>query len=484
VSVIYDTFRKIERNKMDQERTELNRVRTNAGDDPRAVLANRVRKKRPFKVLTVTSNKGGVGKTTISTNLAVYFRALREDLPILILGMDDQSQLDRMFALDDAEPEHTVATGLRAGTFKNIIRLGQYGVHYVPSAMNASELKQEISNPMTLLETLERTDFHGLVIVDTKSDLEILTRNAVAASDLLLVPVKNDTSLQEAKKVFGMLGEWGWPQERARIVLSMIDRRIKYRQAGDEMDVLGLLLQEIRKLGYPLLESFISGSPKVESLSTNPAGRVNSVLQGAAGSIVHKQLHHVASEVLALLDEVGNAAAVLDAPNEVSPPTDEEVEPEFEDGQLTVRVQPAPVPIARIELESVAAPAVAPAPAPAPAQAQAPAAARRVEFIRPAAQAPTTPNIADMIRGTSPSRSREHLQAVPEPAPAPIPEATLEAGPEGDPTPEESRDAFREARVLIDRWKRQSSAKNPFSARSIWRRNRTFQIEKDKTGTR
>jgi hypothetical protein len=108
VSVIYDTFRKIERNKMDQERTELNRVRTNAGDDPRAVLANRVRKKRPFKVLTVTSNKGGVGKTTISTNLAVYFRALREDLPILILGMDDQSQLDRMFALDDAEPEHTV----------------------------------------------------------------------------------------------------------------------------------------------------------------------------------------------------------------------------------------------------------------------------------------------------------------------------------------------------------------------------------------
>ena len=81
-----------------------------------------------------------------------------------------------------------------------------------------------------------------------------------------------------------------------------------------------------------------------------------------------------------------------------------------------------------------------------------------------------------MIRGTSPSpRPREHLQAVPEPG-APVPES--------DPTPEESRDAFREARVLIDRWKRQSSAKNPFSARSIWRRNRTFQIEKEKTGTK
>lgn len=466
MSVIYDTFRKIEREKVDMGQAALSRVRENAGDDARSALANRVRKQRSFKVLTVTSNKGGVGKTTISTNLAVYFRALREDLPILILGMDDQSQLDRMFALDDAPPEHTVATGLRAGTFRNIIRLGQYGVHYVPSAMNASELKQEITSPMVLLETLERTGWNGLVIVDTKSDLEILTQNAVAASDLLLVPVKNDTSLQEAKKVFGVLKDWGWPQDRARIVLSMIDRRIKYRQAGDELDILGLLLQEIRKLGYPLLESFISGSPKVESLSTNPQGRVNSVLQGAAGSIVHRQLHHVASEVLALLDEVGTSGAMLEAPLTVAPPTEEEVEPDEEDCTLTISMPerapaaaPAPAPTVRLERVAPVVPVTRAVPPP-------PAAA-------PATPAPApTPNIADMIRGTSssavrqePVAPRDHLKPV----------AAVE--------PEESRDAFREARVLIDRWKKQSSARNPFSARSIWRRNRRFDIDKEQTGT-
>jgi hypothetical protein len=308
--------------------------------------------------------------------------------------------------------------------------------------------------------------------------------------------VKNDTSLQEAKKVFRMLSEWGWPQERARIVLSMIDRRIKYRQAGDEMDILGLLLQEIRKLDLPLLESFISGSPKVESLSTNPAGRVNSVLKGAASSIVHKQMHHVASEVLALLDEVGNVASVLDGPGELAPPTDEEVEPDPQDGQLTVHLAPAPpvsapVPIGRIKPQSVVRPVsfVAPSVAPVVETAQIPEAEPMQEVIaRAAASAPTqappapaqapamavssTPNIADMIRRTSPSsRVQDPLQAVPEPDVEP------------DPTSEESRDAFREARVLIDRWKRESSAKNPFSARSIWRRSRTFQIAKDKTGT-
>src|SRR5262245_39358714 len=48
------------------------------------------REQRPCRVLAVVSNKGGVGKTTLATNLAVYLRAMREDLPILLIGLDDQ----------------------------------------------------------------------------------------------------------------------------------------------------------------------------------------------------------------------------------------------------------------------------------------------------------------------------------------------------------------------------------------------------------
>ena len=58
---------------------------------------------RPFRVLTITNNKGGIGKTTLAANLAVYIRALREDLPILVIGLDDQNTLDRFFSLDFAD---------------------------------------------------------------------------------------------------------------------------------------------------------------------------------------------------------------------------------------------------------------------------------------------------------------------------------------------------------------------------------------------
>jgi WS/DGAT/MGAT family acyltransferase len=259
---------------------------------------------RPFRVLTVTSNKGGVGKTTITANLAVYLRALREDLPILVLGFDDQTMLDRMLALRPGPAGQHVASALREGSFAPALRLGQYGLHYVPSCPDISEAKRLIRDPFHLQTILHRSAWRGLVILDTKSDFEILTRNAIAASDLTLVVVKDQASLLEAERVFEQLAAWGRPPERARVLLSMVNLRVKYRGQG-KPDILALLVSEIRRRGYPLLESFLSSSPKVESLYTNPQATTLPVLSGARESVVHQQLHHLAHDVLKLLDATG-----------------------------------------------------------------------------------------------------------------------------------------------------------------------------------
>ncbi len=196
---------------------------------------------RPFRVVTVTSNKGGVGKTTIATNLAIYLRALREDLPILILGFDEQPLLDHMFALEPGlaprtrgpdepkTPRPTLADALRTENLMRAARLGQYGVHYVPTSREISKLKREISSPFELQGVLLRSRWRGLVIIDTKSDLEILTQNAIAAGDLTVVVVKDHASVIEAEQVFHLFDEWKRPWDRARILVSLVDRRVRYQ---------------------------------------------------------------------------------------------------------------------------------------------------------------------------------------------------------------------------------------------------------------
>ena len=49
----------------------------------------------------VVNSKGGVGKTTLANNLAVYARTVDSSLPVLVLGLDDSPGPDDMFALDD-----------------------------------------------------------------------------------------------------------------------------------------------------------------------------------------------------------------------------------------------------------------------------------------------------------------------------------------------------------------------------------------------
>jgi cellulose biosynthesis protein BcsQ len=274
------------------------------------------RAERGYRVISVVSNKGGVGKTTVATNLAVYLRAMREDLPILLLGLDDQPAIDRMFEIEPRAGQPTIAEALRTGSLAPAIRLGQYGVHYAPTSARTCDLKREISDPGHLDHVLADARWRGIVIVDTKSDLEILTQNALWASDLTLVLARDQLSLGEARKVYDLLAGWKRPRESARILLSLIDLRIRYAK-GESRDVMSLLLSEIRSLGYPLFETFLSSSPKVEALQTNPAHVVQSILHGAPTSIVHRQMRLVAEEVLRI---VAPAAALAYAAQPVASP--------------------------------------------------------------------------------------------------------------------------------------------------------------------
>jgi cellulose biosynthesis protein BcsQ len=243
-----------------------------------------------------------VGKTTLATNLAVYLRALHEELPVAVIGLDDQRIIDRMFALRPLRPgEANLKHGWAERSLDRVLQLGEYGVHFVPSPPDVSLLKARAEDPGTLRRILKKTAWNGVFVVDTKSDLEALTRNAWHAADRILIPVCDRASLEEAAKIFVLLERAQLPIERVRIVLTLVDRRSRVDGAEP---LLRRLEDEIRRRGWPRYATTISRSPRVEALNSG-ASRPRSILHHALGTAVHGELRELAREVLGEFHSIG-----------------------------------------------------------------------------------------------------------------------------------------------------------------------------------
>ncbi len=250
-------------------------------------------------MIAVASNKGGVGKTMVATNLAITLRALDEDLPILLITLDDQSATERMFRIGERPAgARTLRDAFVQRSFAGCMELGEFGVHFVPAADDLEALKVRAAEPLSLKRMLDASGWQGLVILDTKSDLEALTRSALAACDLAILPVADRTSLEEAGRAFELLGQHGGRRGRGRVLFTLVDRRTKLDAEGK--DLFERLAEKAEARGWPRFTTFLSRSPRVEALISGRK-RPRSILHEARGTLVQKQLRELAEEVRKLL---------------------------------------------------------------------------------------------------------------------------------------------------------------------------------------
>ncbi|MCP5057840.1 MAG: ParA family protein [bacterium] len=268
-------------------------------------------------VLAISSNKGGVGKTTVATNLAIFLRALHEDLGVLVVGLDDQSIIDRMFRLSPALPgELNLKHGWAQRNLAPVLQLGQYGITFVPTPPDTGPLKARATDPNTLRHILDRTAFQGLTILDTKSDLEALTQNALTAADLVILPVSDWPSFEEAEKAFALLRRQPAGERRGRVLFTLVDRRTRVDTQG--RDLYDRLARAADEKGWPRFQGFLSRSPRVEALNSG-TGIPGSILHHARGTAVHRQMRELAEEVSKLL--------AIGSPGPVKRPPERRVQP-------------------------------------------------------------------------------------------------------------------------------------------------------------
>ncbi|MDO4868330.1 MAG: AAA family ATPase [bacterium] len=148
-----------------------------------------------MKVISITNQKGGVGKTTSSINIA-YFLA-KMGFRTLLIDFDPQGNATSGLGIDKNQLETTMSDVISGEkTLRDaIIDTGFAGLKLVPSTPILANTEVELANAKGRFTRLKnaienvRNDF-DYVILDSPPSLSLLTVNGFIASDYLVLPVQ------------------------------------------------------------------------------------------------------------------------------------------------------------------------------------------------------------------------------------------------------------------------------------------------------
>ncbi|MGA7973079.1 MAG: ParA family protein [Pseudolabrys sp.] len=154
----------------------------------------------PPRVLAVANQKGGVGKTTTAINLGTALAAIGEH--VLIVDLDPQGNASTGLGIDRKARRtstYDVLTG-DASLRESVLPTAVPQLYIAPSTLDLSGVELEIGherdrafrlrNAFNALNSGERAYDFTYVLVDCPPSLNLLTINAMAAADSILVPLQ------------------------------------------------------------------------------------------------------------------------------------------------------------------------------------------------------------------------------------------------------------------------------------------------------
>ena len=196
----------------------------------------------PTKVIAVANQKGGVGKTTTAVNLAACVAAVGRR--VLLFDLDPQANATSGLGLEKVEGASAYRVLLGEGALLEKIKLTAFErLEIVPSEVDLCGADFELARTDNHLQRVTRalqpvleSQRFDVVFIDCPPSLGILTLNAFAAADGVLVPLQCEYYALEGismlNRVMAQLHDNGVNArlELLGVVMTMYDGRTKLSQ--------------------------------------------------------------------------------------------------------------------------------------------------------------------------------------------------------------------------------------------------------------
>jgi len=226
--------------------SQVSRLRELKSKERMSGTTDRSSKKNRPMLISVTSGKGGVGKSNYALNTAIALA----DMKKRVLLIDADTNLANIDILIGINPRYNLSDLITGDKFINdIIVHGPGGIDILPGSsgvLELIELENEIKNRLIdcFLELEEKYD---LIIIDTGAGLTPAIIGYVASSDEVIVITNPEpTSITDAYAMIKIVSHQN-PNSRIHIIVNLVD---SVKEGDDVFDKLNLVANNF--LQFPL----------------------------------------------------------------------------------------------------------------------------------------------------------------------------------------------------------------------------------------
>lgn len=207
------------------------------------------------RVITVTSGKGGVGKTSMSVNLAIQLRRLGKRVVVL----DADFGLANIEIMLGIRPQYNLADLMfRGKEIQDIITYGPEEIGFISGGSGINEManltRDQVFQLIQKMYELDRCA--DVIIVDTGAGIGDSVLEFVAASqEVLLVATPEPTSITDAYALLKLLNR-NSSYKKGKTVVKMIANQVRNHQDADELfDKLGMVVNKFLNIDIEYLGS-------------------------------------------------------------------------------------------------------------------------------------------------------------------------------------------------------------------------------------